>query len=104
MEAGGCSLMVSGTVTPKHNYPMENYRQTFRSYERLAINDEDWSLILLNPVLEMNTENINKADDWIIAFKTSQGYTKYGRIAYSSKLNQFRQLTMGEFYQTSPVD
>ena len=23
MEAGGCSLMVSGTVTPKHNYPMD---------------------------------------------------------------------------------
>lgn len=46
----------------------------------------------------------SKADDWEQCVKASNGWTKYGRLMYSTELDVLRSQDIMEFYLNSTVD
>ena len=76
----------------------------FHVRTRQALSQEQWDKVSRKPILKLTEENIEKADDWIEVYPKEQGRNKYNRHMYSPSLEQFREMTMGEFYQGSVVD
>ena len=75
---------------------------SFTSRKRYKPTDEELKRIKALPLLKENA--LPDADDGSKYEWVEIGDTKYGRYMYCMKTDQRRMPTMGEFYQTSPVD
>ena len=74
----------------------------FEAKVGVEFDQENWQELWNKGI--MDSQDVDKADDWETTFPPNKWGTKYAKRMYSPSLDRLRATTFGEFYGNGIVD